>query len=49
MKALVCFVGADGNPEPAYIKGKAVKWDELNLVLPEALENLNVTLVSYVT
>ncbi len=28
-KSLVYFVDADGNPEPAYLKGKAVKWDEV--------------------
>lgn len=26
-KSLVHFADAEGNPEPAYIKGKAVKWD----------------------
>jgi len=28
-KSLVYFADADGNPEPAYIKGKAVKWVEV--------------------
>jgi hypothetical protein len=28
-KSLVYFADADGNPEPAYIKGKAVKWEEI--------------------
>lgn len=28
-KSLVYFADADGNPEPAYIKGKAVKWDKV--------------------
>jgi hypothetical protein len=28
-KSLVYFAEADGNPEPAYIKGKAVKWVEV--------------------
>ena len=28
-KSLVYFADADGNPEPAYIKGKSVKWVEV--------------------
>lgn len=28
-KSLVYFADAEENPEPAYIKGKAVKWDEV--------------------
>ena len=30
-KSLVYFADADGNPEPAYIRGEAVKWDEVKL------------------
>jgi hypothetical protein len=28
-KSLVYFADAEGNPEPAYIKGKAVEWEEV--------------------
>ena len=32
-KSLVYFVDADGNPEPAYIKGNAVNWEEVKKFL----------------
>lgn len=28
-KSLVYFVDADGNPEPSYIKGRAIKWEDV--------------------
>lgn len=28
-KSLVYFADADGNPEPAYLQGKTVKWEEI--------------------
>ncbi len=28
-KSLVYFADADGNPEPAYLRGKEVKWEEI--------------------
>jgi hypothetical protein len=34
-KSLVYFADADGNPEPAYIKGKAVNWVDIKTFLQQ--------------